>query len=464
SSLLPVDQLETRLDLIKRLEAFWQANFTRLTQLQMKNYERFTDLQIAALLEMDLTILHYASNINQDATLKHLMGLRCTMKIFATKRLSADNVKGPGAAIKGVVLAQPDVPSESSGDEAEKKTKYENSKDGKRARRNSFYIQKRKRLDNFRCIMTQTSNPEVCHIVPLSANASDAGMDLWRKCLYTIFGLGLMGTALLDRFESLFCSKLGVSDRHWNSICLAVTAHDFWSRGYFAFKYLGTKDPPLANPKSMVCLRIQLEWMPWRERDVEKNKPERSIGRSVDEFRTSLPEYENRRFPPHCGDYRGTYGKPLVALSRPETGFNIEDGDIFEVLVERGHMEKMISCFQLQRAMIRILAIAGGAEPQDDDYQPRFLDEDWEFPGIKEERKGKPFIVMDGSPGPSKSAALEEGDNEDLRIEGDREDEGDDEENDGNEGDEGDDEENDGNEGDEGDEGDKGESSKRKAE
>ncbi|KAK3988379.1 hypothetical protein QBC44DRAFT_371036 [Cladorrhinum sp. PSN332] len=245
--------------------------------------------------------------------------------------------------------------------------------------------------------MTQTFNPEVCHIAPFSANAFDVGMDLWCKCLYTIFGLGLMGTVLLDRFESLFYSKLGASDRHWNLIRLNVIAYDFWSRAYFAFKYLGTRDPPLADLKSMVCLRIQIEWMPWRERDVDKNKPEGSIGRSVDEFRATLPKYEGRTLPPHCGDYRGTYGRPLVALSRLETGFNIEDGDIFEVWVERGHMEKMISCFQLQRAMIRILAIAGGAEPQDDDYQPPFLDEDWEFPGVKAERKGKPFIVMDGS-------------------------------------------------------------------
>ncbi|KAK3988798.1 hypothetical protein QBC44DRAFT_370625 [Cladorrhinum sp. PSN332] len=410
--LLPVDELEIRFELMRKLEIIWEKSFTRLTELPMSRYQPFNDMQVAALLHMDLDYLRHIVNIWDVMVLQDLQGLGCTLKIFSNKTLSAQDIRSAEAVPQGDPVFEPDVPSESSGDELEvkrKATKYEQS--GTRAKRNSFYVMKRNQLDNYRCIVTQTSNPQVCHIVPFSANATEKARDLWRKCLITIVRLQLMGTTSLERLESLFCSKLGVSDRHWNSICLSPKLHDWWERGYFAFRYLGTRDPPLADPNSIVCLRIQFEWMVWRERDIGK-KPAGSLGRTVAEFQAALPEYAGQTMPPHCGDYHDTHGRPLVAVSRPETGFNVEDGDVFEVVVPRRHMEKMILSFQVQRALIKILAMVGGAEALDDvDYQPPFLDEDWEFPGLKTERMGRPLVVLSGAwQGKDEIEGLDEGD------------------------------------------------------
>ncbi|KAK5651008.1 hypothetical protein OQA88_2686 [Cercophora sp. LCS_1] len=42
----------------------------------------------------------------------------------------------------------------------------------------------------------------------------------------------------------------------------------------------------------------------------------------------------------------------------------------------------MILAFNVQWALVKLLAMAGGAEALDDvPYDPDFLDEDWEFPG-----------------------------------------------------------------------------------
>lgn len=58
-------------------------------------------------------------------------------------------------------------------------------------------------------------------------------------------------------------------------------------------------------------------------------------------------------------------------------------------------MDKMILAFQVQRALIKILAMAGGAEALEDvDYQPPFLDNDWEFPGLKTEFSSRPLVLL----------------------------------------------------------------------
>lgn len=46
-------------------------------------------------------------------------------------------------------------------------------------------------------------------------------------------------------------------------------------------------------------------------------------------------------------------------------------------------MQKMMMAFDLQWALIKLLAISGGAEALDDvPDDPEFLDESWRFPGL----------------------------------------------------------------------------------
>jgi hypothetical protein len=131
-----------------------------------------------------------------------------------------------------------------------------------------------------------------------------------------------------------------------------------------------------------MALRIQFHWMPWREREIGQ-KPATPLGRTVESLQAAFPEYNTMGRPPYCGNHSPFDGRPIVAISRPATGFNVETGDVFEVFVPKRHMQKMITAFNLQWALIKILAIAGGAEALDDTPDhPEFLDEDWRFPGV----------------------------------------------------------------------------------
>jgi hypothetical protein len=187
--------------------------------------------------------------------------------------------------------------------------------------------------------------------------------------------------AFETRIPSLFTFEQGVSDRHWNCISLSPAIYDWWGRGYCGLKYLGTNDTNIQDPDAIVALRIQFHWMPWRHREVgQKPTP---LGRTKQSIIAAFPESATASY---LGNPKSWRGEPIVAVSRPETGFTLETGDIFKVSIQRRHMEKMIDAFRVQWAIIKLLAMAGGAEAVEDyPDHPEFLDEDWQLPGPRAE-------------------------------------------------------------------------------
>ncbi|KAH6838655.1 hypothetical protein B0I37DRAFT_409188 [Chaetomium sp. MPI-CAGE-AT-0009] len=388
--LLPIGEMELRLQLIEQLEDYWHQNFTYLTRVPQNQYRALNDFEVSALLQMDLNSLRYRLEDRPEG-LKTILGLLqsvpATLKIFATKKLSNNDTATAGAALGGDAVFEPEPVSESSASERtteRRKTKFEAS--GK-ARRNSFYTDKRQQLDQNRCVITGTRDPEVCHIIPFAANSTEKSRGLWENCVRRLTRLQLVETLagqtswdLEKRLHSLFSSEIGVSDRHWNTISLAPTLHDWWGKAYFGLKYLGTRDVDSGDPDQIRALRIQFHWMVWREREIGK-KPATPLGRTIESIKAAFPEYMER--PPYCGNPSSFDGQPIVAITRPATGFNVETGDVFEVLVPNRHMQKMVMAFNLQWALIKILAMAGGAEALDDTPDhPEFLDESWRFPGV----------------------------------------------------------------------------------
>jgi hypothetical protein len=285
----------------------------------------------------------------------------------------------------------PESASESSASERTKERRKTKTESGGKARRNSFYTDKRQKLDRNRCLITGTRGPEVCHIIPFAANSTEKNRGLWENYVRHVAQLHLVETLtgqtnwdLEKRLHSLFSSRIGVSDKHWNTISLTPTLHDWWGKAYFGLKYLGTKDVDSGAPDQLMTLRIQFHWMVWREREIGQ-KPAAPLGRTVDSIKAAFPEYKGN--PLYCGNHSPTGERPLVAMSRPATGFNLETGDVFEVLIPKEHMQKMMMAFNLQWALIKILAMAGGAEAlEDTPDHPEFLDEHWSFPGLTAER------------------------------------------------------------------------------
>lgn len=285
-------------------------------------------------------------------------------------------------------ILPPSVSSASGDDEEEKQatekrrsTKFDSS--GK-ACRNEYYLEKRKQLDSHRCAITGTRDPHVCHIVPYAANATENGRLRWKKVLLASMRLFMQDRpndkklfGFQDRILSLFTFERGVSDRHWNCISLSPVLHDWWGRGYYGLKYLGTYDANVQDPDAVVALRIQFHWMPWRNRELGR-KPA-PLGRTKESIIAAFPESATASY---CGNPESWRGEPIVAVSRPETGFTLETGDVFRVLIQRRHMEKMIEAFRVQWALVKMLAMVGGAEAVEDvPDHPEFLDEDWRLPG-----------------------------------------------------------------------------------
>ncbi|KAK4461944.1 hypothetical protein QBC42DRAFT_85914 [Cladorrhinum samala] len=388
--LLPIDALEIRLDLIRKVEDKWCKNFTALTKRPASEYKPFSDHQIAALMFMEFRTLEemaYLDSYKNGSMFRfaNLQAITCTLKIFVTKSMSQEEIGSAQAARPAVDRGfnnAAEALSVSSGDEEEMRKKTTKLDTTGKAKRNDYYKDKRRMLDQHQCIVTGMSNPAICHIIPYCANATEGLRELWGKCIDVTGTLGLVPPKDVSRLQTMFSSERGISDRHWNMISLCPTLHDWWGRGYFGLQYLGTKTPPVGDRKAPITLQVQLRWLMWRHRSFGEG-PKGMIERTVDGMRAAFPELENPERPRYCGDHSVADGRPFIAHPTAR-GFSVKDGDVFEVSIEERHMEKMILAFELQWALIKLIAMAGGAETLDDaDFKPDFLDGDWDLPGAK---------------------------------------------------------------------------------
>ncbi|KAH6631601.1 hypothetical protein F5144DRAFT_629589 [Chaetomium tenue] len=338
--LLPVDEMELRFHNIRIIEDFWQKNFAYLTQRPLSQYRPLNDFEISGFLGMDLAYLRFCTtNIDLLQTvLKSIQIIPSALKVFATKKLCNMKTATIEAADHGAA-------------------------DGK-ARRDEVYTQGR-------CVITGTTDPEVCHIISFAANSAEEVRDRWENGIRSISRLYMVETPTAQtsafvetRLLSMFSSEVGVSDHHWNTISLSPTLRDWWRKAYFGLKCLDTRDVDSGDENQIMTLRIQFHWMVWREREVGQ-KPATPLGRTTESIQAA--------FRPYCGD-RSPFDE------RP-TGLSVESGDIFEVPVPRRHMEKMILAFSFQWALVKLLAVGGGVEALDDcPDHPEFLDEFWRFP------------------------------------------------------------------------------------
>ncbi|KAK0613939.1 hypothetical protein B0T14DRAFT_290682 [Immersiella caudata] len=209
----------------------------------------------------------------------------------------------------------------------------------------------------------------------------------WKQSMIGSMRLFMTGRPKHEHFADvyhrllfLFTPERDVSDKHWNSILFSPTLHNWWGRGYFGLKYIEAVKANVQHPKDIVTLRLQFHWMSSKQRGPRSEL--KGSPRSREHMEADLTlSY------PYCGTPESReQQEPIVAISRPETGFNVETGNNFEFHVPKQHMEKMIEAFRVQWTLIKIVAMAGGADAeavQGAPEHPDFLDEDWSLPGIK---------------------------------------------------------------------------------
>ncbi|KAH6635559.1 hypothetical protein B0J18DRAFT_51481 [Chaetomium sp. MPI-SDFR-AT-0129] len=395
-SLLPVEDMELRLQYIGKLEDLWREKFTYLTGRPEAEYQPFSDFQVAALVQMDLAVLRRSTNENgmMNEVLRSIKVVTTALKIFATKTLSNLEIAdlGPtGHSTTGPPF-KPEPISESEASDSTTGRRKTSFQAGGKIRRSDFYAKKRQTLDGPHCIITRLHDPHICHIIPFAADSGEEARSRWGECLRSVANLYIIETEVVEnadipltaRLQTLFSSELGVSDRPWNTISLTPTLHDWWGKAYFGLKCLGTCPADSGDPDQTIALRLQFHWMVWRERDTGK-KPSAPLRRSKESFLAA--------FRPSCGNadpssLGGVERPSLPTINRSVTGISVESGDVLKVSVPKKHVKKMILAFDLQWALIKLLAMGGGAEAIDEaPDDSKFLDEFWEFPGITAETR-----------------------------------------------------------------------------
>ncbi|KAF0323073.1 integral membrane protein, partial [Colletotrichum asianum] len=93
--------------------------------------------------------------------------------------------------------------------------------------------------DEGRCVVTGTTDPDVCHIFPFADNESDQ----YRHHLVGLFHMeAFWGEARCRRlYKSLSSGRLpNVIDTAANMICLSREVHSSWAQGFLAFEPLET--------------------------------------------------------------------------------------------------------------------------------------------------------------------------------------------------------------------------------
>lgn len=252
---------------------------------------------------------------------------------------------------------------------------------GPKKRRAGHQIDKCRELDEGVCIVTGAAHPMVCHILPFAWNNSPnnrtktsrltPAMDVFLNLPRATADDTLLTTQSL----SLLSSGLGSSDYTWNMLCLNPMLHDWWSRAYFGFKFLGATPIPEkpesttskpSPPKSSV--KLQLVWMP---RNIQS-------GLATEVIMLEEEHGPNRRLPTlvthHHGGSPGTCFTPecgtcievnRVIAHNVKTNRPVWTGSIFHVTRVTTEVPLFQRMIEVQWAIICAAALSGRAQDPD---------------------------------------------------------------------------------------------------
>lgn len=316
------------------------------------------------------------------------------------------DIKPSDAAPKGHELAEPKkspgenpkVPDKSSAspdkcpNSPSKTSKSQSERThpaAKKATRRESESDKAKKYDGFRCVLTGTSDPEGCHIVPFSINSSQAMLDLIIPCNEIRWLLDDPGNEVplhLNIMQSVACS-----DYSWNIISINRQMHKWWSEGFWVFKCLGItpladhsidkgeeKQDPNMTPAVMGKIRLQFFWTKNRAAVVTKlgkrlrtetHEQRQTHWRrpmKLDEAFDMVADWKKRKT---HGDSEDILQGGVVLAANMGNCRLLQEGTIIEL--ERPYQDcvKLKVMIDLQYAAIQIATMSGAA--YSDEYKNR---------------------------------------------------------------------------------------------
>ncbi|KAK1759902.1 hypothetical protein QBC47DRAFT_438186 [Echria macrotheca] len=225
--------------------------------------------------------------------------------------------------------------------------------------RNPSVAARRKALDNNKCLLLGTPDPEACHIIPFSSCNNPSNLNTFRDGLAALAVADLLDVSedpeasLADLYQNGAngANGLGTSDKVWNTISLHPEVCEWWRRAYFGFRCLGIKEKGVGDGGGgggwLVSVRFY--WMPGRLAGFREGN-EGVLARWPTE--TGKNPYLHKR------DLDNLRYHPDVPEER--RGKRIDTGMVFEIPVDtRAEAKKMRVAFDVQWLLVRIAAMTG---------------------------------------------------------------------------------------------------------
>lgn len=192
-----------------------------------------------------------------------------------------------------------------------------------------------------------TLNPEVCHIIPFSANSSAERRHMLEDTY------NVLESVVGDR-ATLLLGQPGSSDRSWNMICLNRQLHAWWGRGYFAFKCLGVTPVEVGGGDSGLpsIVELQFHWMPLQP-----------TGKATDgQWMQDVPNDGRREWVRDWEQSPRYGGGGAVAAAHATTSRLVQTGHV--ICIAMPSLEdglRMKSMIDIQWACIRMASMSGAA-------------------------------------------------------------------------------------------------------
>ncbi|KAH6981066.1 hypothetical protein BKA56DRAFT_616878 [Ilyonectria sp. MPI-CAGE-AT-0026] len=213
--------------------------------------------------------------------------------------------------------------------------------------RNARQRQKCLDRDHDKCVITNTCDPEVCHIIPCAWNTNLENMAATAKALKNIRCLVEVEDFSSDLVHSIYTER-GSSDKVWNMIALNHQLHQWWSKAYFGLKYEGISYP---DPQQ-ATIHLQFQWMPQYGQKTDRLRPVFAERQTIDGILAKAPDY------------------PSTNISFQPSSRPLRSGHNFAITMEKTQAPNFTAMIKLQWAVIKVAALSGAGEQSEFSRDP----------------------------------------------------------------------------------------------
>ncbi|KAK2014453.1 hypothetical protein LZ32DRAFT_690470 [Colletotrichum eremochloae] len=235
-----------------------------------------------------------------------------------------------------------------------------NNRNALKYSRNQSEVDSALKRDNNKCVITDTANPEACHIFPFASLKQQSqrtlGPDL--ELMTSLWGNDRVDT-LAEKLTMIGTHDTTAVDTMRNMICLSPQLHDWWTRGYFALEPIKSSSESISGgtptrlDRTAKKPRLEQEWsihirFHWlRKTDIP------TLTSQVNFSQDPVAKLQ---------DLKGE-GGGLVKTFNATTGRLVESGQMFTITADSSDEIPDFDILLLQWDLLRMWRLAGDADP-----------------------------------------------------------------------------------------------------